>query len=32
MTELSFCPRVGPVRYSETTIAGPRTYALASFR
>lgn len=29
---LSFCPGVGPVRYSETTIAGPRTYALAGFK
>jgi hypothetical protein len=29
LTEMSFCPGVGPVRYSETTIAGPRTYALA---
>jgi hypothetical protein len=28
LTEMSFCPGVGPVRYSETTIAGPRTYAL----
>jgi hypothetical protein len=27
---MTFCPRVGPVRYSETTIAGPRTFALAS--
>ena len=26
---MTFCPRVGPVRYSETTIAGPRTFALA---
>ncbi len=28
---MTFCPRVGPVRYSETSIAGPRTFALASF-
>jgi hypothetical protein len=29
LTEMTFCPRVGPVRYSETSIAGPRTFALA---
>jgi hypothetical protein len=29
---LAFCPGVGPVRFSETTIAGPRTYALAGFK
>jgi hypothetical protein len=29
MLDMAFCPRVGPVRFSETTIAGPRTYALA---
>jgi hypothetical protein len=28
---MTFCPRFGPVRYSETSIAGPRTFALASF-
>ena len=29
---MTFCPRVGPVRYSETTITGPRTFVLASFK
>ena len=29
VTGMTFCPRVGPVRFSETTIAGPRTFALA---
>jgi hypothetical protein len=29
LTDMTFCPRVGPVRYSETSIAGPRTFALA---
>jgi hypothetical protein len=28
LTGMTFCPRLGPVRYSETTIAGPRTFAL----
>jgi hypothetical protein len=28
LTGMTFCPRVGPVRYSETSIAGPRTFAL----
>lgn len=32
LIDLSFCPNVGPVRYSETTIAGPRTFALAAVR
>lgn len=27
-----FCPGVGPVRYAEDTIAGPRKYALASLK
>ena len=31
LIEMAFCPRVGPVRYSETTIAGPRTFALVRF-
>jgi hypothetical protein len=30
VTGMTFCPHVGPVRFSETTIAGPRTFALAS--
>jgi hypothetical protein len=29
VTGMTFCPHVGPVRFSETTIAGPRTFALA---
>lgn len=28
LTDMTFCPRIGPVRYSETSIAGPRTFAL----
>ena len=28
VTGMTFCPHVGPVRFSETTIAGPRTFAL----
>jgi hypothetical protein len=28
VTGMTFCPCVGPVRMSETTIAGPRTFAL----
>ena len=29
VTGMTFCPRVGPVRFTEITIAGPRTFALA---
>jgi hypothetical protein len=29
MNGIVFCPDVGPVRYAEDSIAGPRTYALA---
>jgi hypothetical protein len=29
LVDMAFCPRAGLVRYSETTIAGPRTFALA---
>ena len=32
LLEMAFCPRVGLLRFSETTIGGPRTFALASFR
>lgn len=32
LEHLSFAPGIGPVRYSESTIAGPRTYALAAFK
>jgi len=28
VTGMTFCPRVGPVRFSESTIGGPRTFAL----
>ena len=28
LLDMAFCPRAGLVRYSETTIAGPRTFAL----
>ena len=32
LLELSFAPGIGPVRFSEETIAGPRESALAAFR
>jgi hypothetical protein len=32
LEELSFAPGVGPVRFVETTIAGPRASALSSYR
>jgi hypothetical protein len=32
LQEMSFGPGVGPVRFTETTIAGPRASALSSYR
>jgi hypothetical protein len=32
LVEMAFAPRIGLVRFSEQTIAGPRVRALAAFR
>jgi hypothetical protein len=32
LVEMSFAPRIGPVRFWEQTIAGPRVRVLAAFR